>query len=79
MSEYQQFDWDEAATRHTAETLNWLRDNNQKKMTLEEFSVAYKALPHKHRRPSRCKTPSKLKSHYYHLRDKFGFFGGKDA
>lgn len=76
MPSYRIFIWEDAMKQHSDATVQWLKDNYMKKLSLEEFSKAYVALPHDHPHPGRCKSPNKLRRQYNHLRDRFGFFTG---
>jgi len=62
------FDWKEASKQNEPDKLQWLKENHDKGISVEEFCTAMKKI-RKTGNP-----PSKLKNHYNRLKAHFGFF-----
>ena len=61
-------------SKHSPEKTQWLRENHNKKITVEEFLVEWIKLKHTTTRGRRNGLPSHAKSVYKQLVKNFGFF-----
>ena len=87
---YEKFDWDVAKNRTHPVKFNYLKNNYDKEVSLEQFMVDWKQFrpfdlvwmkqkEYKYisKRLASKYSPSGLKEKYTNLKEKFGFFTGK--
>jgi hypothetical protein len=75
------FDWDHAASINTPQWVAWLKANQGKPITCEEFVAAYSARREADRRPYKAKRyyVKNLVRSYEKLKTNFGFFQPGDG
>lgn len=69
------FDWNIAETLHSPEYITWLKRNQYKPLTEEEYVNGVKPLAYTPTgKWKKGRQPHSLRSNYRNLRDTFGFF-----
>lgn len=63
-----------ATAKGSQERIEWLKENYNKPITEDEYIEFEKSLPHNHPHAADCRTPSKARKRYNHLKDIYGFF-----